>query len=144
MGYTKLNGIFCYDLNSVTGIVTGIGGDFKWDDNVFCFSGPTPTPTPTPTVTPTPTPTPTPCPEGCCYIELCYGPDDCFQACSCRTMVGVYLHRPCTDDPCELAYADGIFDNDTCDTPSPRGYYSDGTDCWYWDGSSSLSYDSPC
>jgi hypothetical protein len=139
---TKLNGVLCANISRVDGILKA--NVLKWDGNTFCPSGPTPTPTPTPTVTPTPTPTPTPCPPGCCYVELCYGPDDCFQACSCRTMVGVYLHQPCTDDPCELAYADGIFLDDTCTTVADRGYYSDGTDCWYWDGASSLSYDSPC
>jgi hypothetical protein len=35
------------------------------------------------------------------------------NACDCRTMVGVYFTSDhVTDDPCELAYATGIFDND--------------------------------
>jgi hypothetical protein len=44
----------------------------------------------------------------------------------------VYLHQPCNLDPCELVYADGIFNDDTCTDPAEEGYYSDGTNCYLW------------
>jgi hypothetical protein len=57
----------------------------------------------------------------------------------------VYLHQPCQDDPCELAYADGIFEDPGCSTPATEGYYSSGTDCWYWNATDlTLTYQGPC
>jgi hypothetical protein len=55
----------------------------------------------------------------------------------------VYLHQPCYLDPCELAYADGIFNDYTCSDPASAGFYSDGTNCYEWDGVT-LSYSSAC
>jgi len=111
---------------------------------------PTPTPTPTPTITPTitttPTPTPTPeppCAPGCCYIELCAGAD-CVDACSCNSLRAVYLSRPCKDDPCELNFATGIYEDSSCTVPASPAFYSDGTNCYEWDGSSTLTYQGPC
>jgi hypothetical protein len=49
----------------------------------------------------------------------------------------------CETDPCTLANAIGIFNNDTCDDPAQEGYYSDGTDCYSWFGGV-LTYDSTC
>ena len=151
MSYKKLNDIFCYDLNAVDDVVTGIGGDLlKWDDNTFCpvpTATPTPTPTPTPSPTPggpTPTPTPTPCPRGCCYVELCYSDSACNESCSCNILVPVYLGINCETDDCILANAYGIFDDDRCGTYAAAGYYSDGTECWYWDGSGTLFFSQPC
>jgi hypothetical protein len=106
---------------------------------------PTYTPTYTPTGTPTPTPTPTetvPCRRGCCYVELCIG-GDCTDACQCNNVRGVYLSVPCDGDPCLLSTASGIYDDDTCSTQAATAYYSDGVDCYYWDGSS-ISYQGPC
>ena len=98
----------------------------------------TPTPTATTagsTPTPTPTPTETPvCTPDCCPVNLCFNDRDC-SACGCRVIVSVYLSRPCNTDPCGLAYATGIFTNDKCTDPAPAGYYSDGRDCYEWDGS---------
>jgi hypothetical protein len=101
------------------------------------------TPTPTPTNTPTPTPTPSVCAPGCCGVELCYSKRDCGEACSCVESATYYLHQPCQNDPCELAYADGIFVDDQCTTTADEGYYSKGDDCYYWD-TTTLTYQGPC
>lgn len=136
---TKLNDVLCANISKVDDILKANAS--KWDDNSFCPSGPTPTPTPTPTVTPTPTP----CPPGCCYVELCYNPDEPKEACDCNTIVGVYLHLPCVDLDCNLSNATGIYDNDTCDSAAAPGYYQDGSGAvYYWDGNTSLSFDSNC
>ena len=104
----------------------------------------TPTNTVTPTLTPTPTETPG-CTPDCCLVELCYDVNDCEKSCLCnRNTVFVYLSIPCDTDPCELAYATGIFTNDDCKTPAPAGYYSDARDCYEWDGTSSLTFQGPC
>jgi hypothetical protein len=107
----------------------------------------TPTPTPTATTvgsTPTPTPTSTTvCEADCCPVVLCIG-IDCTQACSCRKQGNFYLSRPCNTDPCELPYATGIFLTNKCNDPAPDDYYSDGTYCYYWDGTSTLTYQGPC
>jgi hypothetical protein len=139
---TKLNNVLCANISKVDGILKA--NMSKWDDNTFCPSGPTPTPTPTPTVTPTPTPTPTPCPPYCCYAELCYNDRDCSEACLCNDIRGLYLHIPCVDFDCNLAFADGIYNDSACLEPADKGFYSNGSDCWYWDGFSSLSYQGGC
>jgi hypothetical protein len=113
---------------------------------------PTLTSTPTPTATtagstptPTPTPTETPgCTPDCCKVDLCFDRFDCKGACGCRVIVSVYLSIPCNTDPCELAYATGIFTKPDCKTPAPKGFYSDGVDCYEWDGTSSLTPQGPC
>jgi hypothetical protein len=112
---------------------------------------PTPTRTPTPTATtagstPTPTPTPTEttvCTPACCLVELCYDATACGKACACNNTVFVYLSIPCDTDPCELAYATGIFSDNRCAIRAPQGYYSDGIDCYTWFGPV-LSYSGPC
>jgi hypothetical protein len=103
-----------------------------------------PTPTPTPTAAePTPTPTPTECDRDCCVVELCFG-NDCSEACSCNDPRMVYLSI-CKLADCNLSNAFGIYDDDTCRTPAQGGFYSDGTDCWYWDpGIPRLDYQGPC
>ena len=156
---TNINNISCVDIGAVDGISAASISQF---DNIdFCLSptptmtpggSPTPTPTitptntPTPTITPTNTPTPTPtpsgCSSGCCFVELCYGLN-CRDACECNNLVEVYLHQPCENDPCELAYANGIYRDETCDRAAPPGYYSDGTDCYSWI-INVLTYDGPC
>jgi len=109
----------------------------------------TPTPTPTSTQagsTPTPTLTPTSttvCSPGCCEAELWYG-RDCSAACGKENFDLFFLSIPCETDPCTLANATGIFINASCDTKAGLGYYSDGTDCYYWDGTSSLTPQGPC
>ena len=107
----------------------------------------TPTPTATTagsTPTPTPTPTETPgCTPGCCFVELCYSDIDCKYACSCPRPGRFWLSIPCDTDPCELAYATGIFDDSSCSVPAAQGYYSDGTNCYSWIGGN-LSYSDPC
>jgi hypothetical protein len=55
----------------------------------------------------------------------------------------VYLSITCETDPCILANATGIFNNEGCDDPAIDGYYSDGTDCYSWLGYV-LTYDGPC
>jgi len=149
---TKINDILCVDVAKLDDILKA--GVAFWDDNTFCPGGsPTPTPTPgggsptptpTPTFTPTPTPTPTlPCTPGCCFVELCFSPNDCVEACECNTTRPVYLSRPCKFDPCELSFATGIYNDDLCTDPAPDGYYSDGTNCYSW-FSSVLSFDTLC
>lgn len=136
---TKLNDIICYNINAIDNLLVGLGGDLKlWDDNDFCVPTPTPTPTATPTPTPTaggatPTPTPT-CASDCCPASLCFSRDDCRNSCSCNDIRSVYLKRICVDDPCLLAFASGIFDDDNCSTAAQNGFYSDGTDCYQWNG----------
>lgn len=108
----------------------------------------TPTYTPTATVTPTYTPTVTPtqsipCTDTCCFVELCYSPDDCATSCSCNKPEPFYLHLPCKNDPCTMAYADGIYFDDLCTIPGEVGYYSDGFDCYYWD-QSTLTFSAAC
>lgn len=108
----------------------------------------TPTYTPTATVTPTYTPTVTPtqsipCSPDCCFVELCYSPDDCATSCSCNRPEPFYLHLPCKNDPCTMAYADGIYFDDLCTIPGEVGYYSDGFDCYYWD-QSTLTFSAAC
>ena len=107
----------------------------------------TPTPTPTSTQagsTPTPTPTSTTvCSPGCCAAELWYG-RDCSAACGKENFDLFFLSIPCETDPCTLANATGIFINASCTTKAGSGSYSDGVDCYDWDGSSSLTYNSPC
>jgi hypothetical protein len=143
---TSVNGIGCDSIVSIDGVAK-INIAF-FDNNTFCPGGsPTPTPTNTPTNTPTPqptpTPTPTPCARGCCFVELCYSDSACNESCTCSVTVPVYLGLNCSTDPCTLANAYGIFDDDRCGTTAATGYYSDGTECWYWDGSN-LSNQGPC
>ena len=107
---------------------------------------PTQTPTLTQTQAPGATPTPTPtvaCRPGCCFIELCFSDRDCADACTCNMTQPFYLSIPCDTDPCRLDQATGIFINDTCDAPAPPMYYSDGFDCYYWDGTN-LTHNGPC
>ena len=146
---SKLNDVLCANISKVDDKTKS--SISKWDDNTFCPSvTPTPTPTlatsqtptPTPAVTPTPTET-LPCDPGCCYVELCYSPDGCRDACPCNNIRPVYLSRPCKFDPCELAYATGIFNDDFCTDPAPEGYYSDGVDCYSW-FAGVITYDAPC
>jgi hypothetical protein len=136
---SAVNGIACVDIGSIDGIAKV---DISLFDGIpFCADV---SPTPTPTITPTPTPTPV-CDPGCCFVELCYSDADCKRACGCDDVRGVYLHQPCQDDPCELAYADGIFEDPGCSTPATEGYYSSGTDCWYWNATDlTLTYQGPC
>jgi hypothetical protein len=140
---SSINGILCADIDSVDG--NAKINILKFDDVLFCSDvTPTPTPTPvTPKPTPTPTPTPVPCDPGCCERELCYG-RDCLAACDCNEFGTFYLHLPCNTDPCELAYADGIFKDERCETPADAAYYSQGGVCYYWDGSTTLSVQGPC
>jgi hypothetical protein len=136
---TKLNNILCANISKVDSILKANAS--KWDGNTFCPSGPTPTPTPTPTATPTPTP----CPPYCCYAELCYDDRDCSAACQCNDVRGLYLHIPCTDLDCTLEFADGIYNDDACTEPADKGYYSNGSDCWYWDSDNlTLTYQGGC
>lgn len=145
---TKLNDVLCGSIKKVDDITKS---SIKyWDDNEFCPPTPTPTPTPTPggpTPTPTrvePTPTPTPtCVPDCCPASLCYDRDSCRNSCECNDIRSVYLSRTCQDDPCLLAFATGIFDNEQCTTPAATGYYSQGSECYYWNGTT-LSYQGPC
>jgi hypothetical protein len=130
--------IACFDANRLN---SGISNDGSC--TVSCVTPtPTPTPTNTPTNTPTPTPTPSACVPDCCDVELCVG-SDCSEACSCIQSGTFYLSMPC-GCPGNLQNATGIFEDDRCGTPAREGYYSDGTYCYYWDGSSSLSYQSNC
>ena len=124
----------CFDANRLN---SGISNDGSCTQSCV-----TPTPTPTPTMTPTPTATP--CAPGCCMVELCYGQDECAQACTCREPANYYISILCSTDPCIMANALGIYLDDRCGTTAPAGYYSDGVDCYYWDGSSSLSNQGPC
>ena len=98
----------------------------------------TPTPTPTPTVTPSSTP----CALDCCFAQFCYSETDCTDACACNQTRDVYLHK-CVGDPCQLGKAFGIFDDKICTVPSAAGFYSNGSDCYYWDGST-ITYQGPC
>jgi hypothetical protein len=160
---TKLNDVLCVNISKIDDVLKSNAKFF--DDNTFCptptptpttpVGTPTPTPTrtltPTPTNTPTiagstPTPTPTtPCTPGCCLVELCYDRNDCTRACACNTTVFVYLSTPCDTDPCTLANATGIFDDDKCLIPAASGFYSDGVDCYEWDaGSSILTFSGKC
>jgi hypothetical protein len=121
-GSGELPFVACYDANKLnTGISFG---------DPCSYSCVTPTPTITPTMTPTPTPVP--CDRGCCFVELCFAREDCSKACTCNDVIGVYLNQPCNQDPCELAYADGIYKNDGCTDPAEEGYYSDNTNCYLW------------
>jgi hypothetical protein len=145
----KVNDIICDNISKIDDILKANAN--KLDDNFFCPAGPTPTPTPTPTVTPTPTPTPTatptptPCPPYCCYAELCYDDRDCSAACQCNDVRGLYLHIPCADLDCSLEFADGIYNDDACTEPADKGYYSNGSDCWYWDSDNlTLTYQGGC
>jgi len=101
------------------------------------------TDTPTPTPTPTITPSSTPCALDCCFVQLCFSQDDCVTACQCNDVRDVYLHV-CVGNPCRLASAFAIFDDKNCTVPSAAGYYVDATGCYYWDGSSSLSFSADC
>jgi hypothetical protein len=140
---TSVNGIGCDSIVSIDGVAK-INIAF-FDNNTFCADvSPTPTPTNTPTPQPTPTPTPTPCARGCCFVELCYSDSSCNEACPCNNLIPVYLGLNCSTDPCTLANAYGIFDDDRCGTYANPGYYSDGTECWYWDGSGTLFFSQPC
>jgi hypothetical protein len=134
---TKINDILCVDVAKLDDILKA--GVAFWDDNSFC---PEVTPTPTPGPTPTPSPTPT-CDPGCCYVELCYSPDGCRDACPCNNIRPYYLSIPCKTDPCLLSIATGIFNDDVCSDPAPDGYYSDGTDCYSWFGGV-ITFDAPC
>jgi hypothetical protein len=140
---SKINDILCANVAKVDDILKA--GITYFDDNSFCPTGPTPTPTPTPTATPTPTPTPTPtrCPDTCCPAQLCYSNKNCQDACLCNDLRNVYLHLPCVDDPCELAFADGIYTTNECNIEAEYGYYSDGTNCYLWDAGV-LSFNSTC
>ena len=137
---TKINDILCSAVSKVDDIAKA--SILYFDDNSFCPSGPTPTPTPTPTATPTPTPTPTPCPPTCCEVNLCYG-RDCFAACTCNNQATFFLHIPCVDNPCTLGYADGIFEDSNCTTPASEASYTDGSECYFWDGTTLTSI-GPC
>jgi len=164
---TKLNNVLCVNISKIDNVLKSNAKFF--DDNTFC---PTPTPTPTtPVGTPTPTPTitltqtptltrtltptptltqtvtPTPtsttvCSPGCCAIELWYG-RDCFAACGEQNFGLFFLSIPCNTDPCTLANATGIFVNASCTTKAENGSYTDGVDCYDWDGTS-LTYNSFC
>jgi len=102
----------------------------------------TPTPTP-PAVTPSVTPSPSPCALDCCFVELCFSQDDCVTACQCNDVRQVYIHK-CVGSACRLDSAFGIFDDKDCTVPSAAGYYVDAAGCYYWDGSSSLSFSADC
>jgi hypothetical protein len=141
-GFNDSPALLCYDANLPFSNITDGGSTCT----VSCVT-PTPTPTPTttpaaPSPTPTPTPTPSPCVPDCCEIELCVG-GDCSEACSCVASGTFYLSMPC-GCPGNLQNATGIFEDDRCGTPAREGFYSDGSECYYWDGSSSLSYQSNC
>jgi hypothetical protein len=141
-GFNDSPAILCYDANLPFSNITDGGSTCT----VSCVT-PTPTPTPTttpaaPSPTPTPTPTPSPCVPDCCDVELCEG-SDCSEACSCVSSRTFYLSMPC-GCPGNLQNATGIYTDDRCGTPAREGYYSDGSECYYWDGSSSLSYQSNC
>ena len=115
----------------------------------------TPTNTLTPTVTPTSTrsgasptptltPTPTPCKIICCEISLSYG-GDCSSACDPGNLPSTYYLSICEGTPCRLSSAFGIYVDDTCTQVAPEGYYSDGTDCWFWDpNTNTLTSQGPC
>lgn len=134
---SSVNGVLCADIGSIDGVAKL---DISLFDGIpFC---PAVSPTPTPTITPTPTPTP--CARGCCFVELCYSDTSCGESCICSVTVPVYLGLNCSTDPCTLANAYGIFDDNRCGTYAAAGYYSDGTECWYWDGSGTLSFGQPC
>jgi hypothetical protein len=136
---TKLNNILCANISKVDSILKA--NAYKWDENIFCPGAVSPTPTPT--ITPTPTPTPV-CTPSCCEVELCFDSENCEKACSCDNSAIFYIHVRCANiDPCELAYADGIFTEDTCTNPARPAYYSQGGQCYYWDGST-LSYQGGC
>jgi hypothetical protein len=135
---SSINGILCADIDSVDG--NAKINIFKFDDVIFCADV---SPTPTPTITPTPTPTPVCTPE-CCPADLCYSRDGCRDACQCNDVQTYYLHLPCGGD-CLLSNADGIFTDNECLELAAAGYYVDSSaECWYWDGSSSLSFDTNC
>jgi hypothetical protein len=91
--------------------------------------------------TPTQTPTPTPCPQGCCFVQLCYDANDCTTACQCNDLRDVYIHY-CLDAGCRLPGL-GIYDDKNCTVPAATGYYSDGTNCFYWDGTD-VTLQGPC
>lgn len=135
---SSVNGVLCADIGSIDGVAKL---DISLFDGIpFC---PAVSPTPTPTITPTPTPTPA-CLPGCCRVELCYNDTSCSEACLCTNTVIVYLSIACSTDPCTLGNASGIFDDPSCRTPAAAGYYSDGVDCYNWDGSSSLIFNVTC
>ena len=119
---TKLNDVLCANISKVNFASKEVAS--RWADNTFCDA--------------------TPCTPDCCLVELCFSERDCRSACGCREPFEAYLSRPCNTDPCGLAYATGIFTNDKCGDPAPAGYYSDGTDCWLWDGDSILTPQGPC
>ena len=119
---TKLNDVLCANISKVNLASKEVAS--RWADNTFCDA--------------------TPCTPDCCLVELCFSERDCRSACGCRVTVEAFLSRPCNTDPCGLAYATGIFTNDKCGDPAPAGYYSDGTDCWLWDGDSNLTPQGPC
>ena len=152
---SAVNGILCVDIGSVNS--NAKIDIFQFDGIEFCVATPTPTPTVSPTNTPTPTPTqspgrvtptPTPtesppCVPDCCFVELCYDANECGEACACNIRKSYYLHLPC-GGTCDLSNADGIFDDERCSIQAAEGFYSNGSDCWYWDGSSTLAYNGPC
>ena len=146
---SKVNDILCANISKIDDRLKANAS--KLDDNVFCPVSPTPTPSatssgasPTPTPTPqvTPTPSPTPCSEICCEVELCIGLD-CVEACSCNETFTFYLHIPCYTSGCTLGIADGIFVDSRCGSLANEGYYSDGQECYYWDGIT-LTYQGDC
>ena len=147
---SKVNDVLCANISKIDDVLKANAA--KFDDNIFCPVTPTPTPTPggsaTPTPTPsytptyTPTPTPTACVRGCCYVELCVGAD-CADACACNNVRGFYLSIPCDYFPCRLDQATGIYDDDLCTVPAGAAVYSDGSNCYDWDGTN-LTYNSPC
>ena len=133
------------DIGSVNGNAKADISEF--DSIPFCAPTPTPTATPTPTPTPggpTPTPTPT-CAPQCCIKDLCYNRDSCRNACECNDIRTVYLKIPCQDDPCDLSFATGIFEDDLCTTVAPNGYYADSNAgvCYLW-SNPSLTFNSNC
>jgi hypothetical protein len=119
---TKLNDVLCVNISKVDDILKANAS--KWDDNTFCDS--------------------TPCTPDCCPVELCFNDRRCSVACGCRSPFVAYLSRPCNTDPCGLAYATGIFADEKCTEPAQAGFYSDGSDCYEWDGTSSLTPQGPC
>jgi hypothetical protein len=135
---SAINGIPCIEIGLIDGL-----DEFQiqlFDNIPFCGDV---SPTPTPTITPTPTPTPVCTPE-CCPADLCNSRDSCRDACQCNDVQTYYLHLPCGGD-CLLSNADGIFTDSECLELAAAGYYVDSSaECWYWDGSSSLSFDTNC
>jgi hypothetical protein len=69
---------------------------------------------------------------------------DCVDACSCNNLKPFYLSTPCDGDDCVLSNATGIFNDERCLEPAADGFYSDGSSCYEWDGTSVLTSQGPC